>query len=326
MFSNAPAMTGSATGYTGGLASGPRTAGRDALPQARPLMGAGPFLACPRQAGRPPSRSWTPAGKARASATGRAAARRQASNPKRAFRPTVYRRSPAFPWCGTCRGPHGPATCSASAEPRASFAAQRLGVWRVRDGARASRLDLPGRRDHRVRRRDQRGSGAAAVAALHRPAAAHPSRPGSPGGSGAAKPAAGRPARRSVLGRRPASRRRGIQQNAKNTRPGCAARAVPAGRGLRLNRAGTPHEARRPSRRILRTGPGATCWPAPVPGRAADGSAGVSARTWGPQGHVAPGHAGAAGERRAGWPHTRRRCERNRRRPGVTWHGRRPGG
>jgi hypothetical protein len=64
-----------------------------------------------------------------------------------------------------------------------------------------------------------------------------------------------------------------------------------------LNRAGTPHEARRPSRRILRTGPGATCWPAPVPGRAADGSAGVSARTWGPQGHVAPGHAGAAGER-----------------------------
>jgi uncharacterized BrkB/YihY/UPF0761 family membrane protein len=79
------------------------------------------------------------------------------------------------------------------------FPAQRLGVRRVRDGARAPRLDLPGRRDHRVRRRDQRGSGAAAVAALHRPAAAHPSRPGRPGGSGTAKPAAGRPARRSVV-------------------------------------------------------------------------------------------------------------------------------
>ena len=36
---------------------------------------------------------------------------------------------------------------------------------------------------------DQRGTGAAAMAALHRPAAAHRSRPGRPGGSGTAEPA-----------------------------------------------------------------------------------------------------------------------------------------
>jgi hypothetical protein len=42
-------------------------------------------------------------------------------------------------------------------------------------------------------------------------------------------------------------------------------------------------------RRAGSSGPalGATCSPTPVPGRAADGSAGVSARAWGPQGHVA---------------------------------------
>jgi len=73
------------------------TAGRDALPQARRLMRAGPFPARPRQAGRPPSRSRAPAGTARAPAASRAAARPQASNPEPALRPAACRRSPALP-------------------------------------------------------------------------------------------------------------------------------------------------------------------------------------------------------------------------------------
>ncbi len=70
----------------------------------------------------------------------------------------------------------------------AGFPARRFGLRSIRHRARASRLDLPGRRNHRLRRRDQRGAGAAAMAALHRPAAAHRSRPGRPGGSGMAEP------------------------------------------------------------------------------------------------------------------------------------------
>src|SRR5258705_12236944 len=73
--------------------------------------------------------------------------------------------------------------------PRAPFPARRFGLRSLRHRARAPRPDLPGRRNHRLRRRDQRGTGAAAMAALHRPAAAHRSRPGRPGGSGTAEPA-----------------------------------------------------------------------------------------------------------------------------------------
>src|SRR5262249_32251258 len=57
--------------------------------------------------------------------------------------------------------------------PGAPFRAQRLGLRRVRDRARPGGPDLPGRRGHRVRRRDQRGAGQEAVAAGHRAAAAH---------------------------------------------------------------------------------------------------------------------------------------------------------
>ena len=50
-------------------------------------------------------------------------------------------------------------------------------------------------------RRDQRGAGAAALAAVHRPAAAHRGRPGQHGPAGAAEPAAPRAARRGDLPR-----------------------------------------------------------------------------------------------------------------------------
>ena len=81
--------------------------------------------------------------------------------------------------------------------------AQRLGVRRVRHRARPDRLDLPGGGDHRVLRGDQRGAGPAAVAAVHRAAAAHRGRPGQHGAAGAAEPAAPGGARRGDLHDRP---------------------------------------------------------------------------------------------------------------------------
>ena len=65
---------------------------------------------------------------------------------------------------------------------------------RVRHRARLAGLDLPRHRDHRVQRRGQRGAGATAVAAVHRPAAAHRGGPGQHGAAGPAEPAAPRTA------------------------------------------------------------------------------------------------------------------------------------
>ena len=91
-------------------------------------------------------------------------------------------------------------------------------------------LDLPQRRDHRLRRRAQRRAGPAAVAALHRPAAAHRRRPGRPGRPGAAKPAAGRAARLRVL-RRPAVSCRCQRRVPADPRRDRAAAAPPGGGG-----------------------------------------------------------------------------------------------
>ena len=66
---------------------------------------------------------------------------------------------------------------------------------RVRHRARLAGLGLPGHRDHRVQRRDQRGAGAAAVAAVHRPAAAHGGGPDQHGAASPAEPAAPRAGR-----------------------------------------------------------------------------------------------------------------------------------
>ena len=81
--------------------------------------------------------------------------------------------------------------------------------------------------DHRVRGRDQRGAGPAAVAALHRPAAAHRGRPGQHGAAGAAEPAARGTAHRGVL-RRPAARRPGAGQHPADARGRRAAGLEPA--------------------------------------------------------------------------------------------------
>ena len=75
----------------------------------------------------------------------------------------------------------------------------------------------PGRRDHRVLGRGQRGAGPAALAAVDRPAAADRGRPGQHGAAGPAEPAASRAARQGDV-RRPPGRYGGTGQNAADTR------------------------------------------------------------------------------------------------------------
>ena len=87
----------------------------------------------------------------------------------------------------------------------------------VRHRARLAGLGLPGHRNHRVQRRDQRGAGPAALAAVDRPAAADRGRPGQHGAAGPAEPAASRAARRGDV-RRPPGRYRGTSQNAADAR------------------------------------------------------------------------------------------------------------
>ena len=86
-------------------------------------------------------------------------------------------------------------------------------------------------------RRDQRGAGAAAVAAVHRPAAADRGRPGQHGPAGAAEPAAPRAARRGDL-RRPGTRRAGACRNPADARGGRTARGRPDSRAAWRERAG----------------------------------------------------------------------------------------
>ena len=88
---------------------------------------------------------------------------------------------------------------------------------RVRHRARPAGLGLPGHRDHRLQRRDQRGAGQAAVAAVHRPAAAHRGGPGQHGAAGPAEPAAPRAGRHGDV-QRPRSRSRGAGRNPADAR------------------------------------------------------------------------------------------------------------
>ena len=106
------------------------------------------------------------------------------------------------------------------------YRAQRLGLRRLRDRPRPGGLHLPGHRDHRLRRRDQRGAGPAAVAAVHCPAAAHRGGPGQHGAPGAAEPAARGAAHRGLLPRPPA-RRPGPGQHPADAPGGRAARPGP---------------------------------------------------------------------------------------------------
>ncbi len=78
-------------------------------------------------------------------------------------------------------------------------------------------LGLPGHRDHRVQRRGQRGAGPAAVAAVHRPAAAHRGGPDQHGAAGPAEPAAPRAGRQGDV-QRPRSRSGGTGGNAADPR------------------------------------------------------------------------------------------------------------